>query len=84
MKSVGLYRSRAQSMDSDTQSSSSRSNPQEPASVTNDTTKTDDGETQLRDSTGSSPRVGNVVDSHKENKLCVERTQERERDRGAE
>ncbi|GAB2265599.1 hypothetical protein Dimus_000640, partial [Dionaea muscipula] len=72
------------SMDSDTQSSSSRSNPQETASVTNDTTKTDDGETQLRDSTGSSPKVGNVVDSHKENKLCVEKTQERERDREAE
>ncbi|GAB2267764.1 hypothetical protein Dimus_002744 [Dionaea muscipula] len=74
-------------MDSDTQSSNSRTNPQRPVSSLNRRAappRPEEGEARLLDSTGSTPKVGDTVDKHKENKLCVERTQERERDRRAE
>ncbi|GAB2295390.1 hypothetical protein Dimus_029563, partial [Dionaea muscipula] len=76
-----------ESMDSDTQSSNSRTNPQRPVSILNRRApppRPEEGEARLLDSTGSTPKVGDTEDKHKESKLCVERTEERERDRRVE
>ncbi|GAB2295121.1 hypothetical protein Dimus_029296, partial [Dionaea muscipula] len=82
---VGLYHSRAQSMDRDTPSSNSRTKPSRTTS--NDERHHQDLRKEKHDSedsTRSKTKVGNTVNNHKENKLCEERNQERERDRRTE
>ncbi|GAB2278623.1 hypothetical protein Dimus_013302 [Dionaea muscipula] len=81
---VGLYHSRAQSMDRDTPSSNSRTNPQEQPLTVNNITKTFGRRSTTPGFNKIHTKVGNTVNNHKENKLCEERNQERERDRRTE
>ncbi|GAB2284242.1 hypothetical protein Dimus_018708 [Dionaea muscipula] len=81
---VGLYQSRAQSMDRDTPSSNSRT---KPSRTTSNYERHHQDQRKEKHDSGFNKihtKVGNTVNNHKENELCEERNQERERDRRTE